>query len=90
MKRWIKEWDDLLPYERVFRLMMDFFSAITIIMAVLALFRVIHYWPAMLGLACVQFCQAVFTWRSQRQISIMGLGAGTVVLVVMVTMLFVR
>lgn len=88
MKRWVKDWDELRPYERVFHMMSNGFSVVTIVLALLSLFGVIHYWPAMLGLACVQFCQSVYTWRSQREIGIMGLCAGTVVLAVMVTALF--
>lgn len=88
MKRWVKDWDKLRPYERVFHMLTNFFSIVTIILAVISLFEVVHYWTALLSLACVQFCQAVYTWRSQREIGIMGLGAGTVVLAVIVAMLF--
>ena len=89
MKRWIKNWDDLYPYERVFHLLSLAFSAITIVLAILTLFKVMQVWVPMLGLATIQFCQAVYSWRKQRDIGIFGLCAGTVVLAVMVSMLFV-
>ncbi len=88
MKRWIKDWDMLYPYERFFHILTIVFSVITIVVAVLALFKILQLWIPMLGLAAIQFCQAVYSWRKQREIGILGLCAGTVVLIVMVSMLF--
>ena len=88
MKRWIKNWDELLPYERIFHILTLVFSVITILSAVLTLFKVIPLWAPMLGLAAIQFCQAIYSWRKQREIGIFGLCAGTVVLAEMVAMLF--
>ena len=63
MKRWIKNWDDLYPYERFFNIMTLIFSVITIVLSILTLFKVIQAWVPMLGLAGIQFCQAVYFWR---------------------------
>ena len=88
MKRWIKNWDALRPYERFFHILTLTFSVITIVLALLALLKVLQLWLPMLGLAAIQFCQAVYSWRKQREIGVLGLCAGTVVLAVMVSMLF--
>ena len=64
------------------------FSVVTIVLALLALCKVVQLWLPMLGLAAIQFCQAVYSWRKQREIGVLGLCAGTVVLAVMVAMLF--
>ena len=88
MKRWIKNWDELHPYERFFHMMTLVFSVVTIVLALLALCKVVQLWLPMLGLAAIQFCQAVYSWRKQREIGVLGLCAGTVVLAVMVAMLF--
>ncbi len=88
MKRWIKNWDELYPYERLFHILTLVFSVITIFLAILTLFKVVQVWIPMLGLAAIQFCQAVYSWRKQREIGVFGLCAGTVVLAVMVSMLF--
>lgn len=88
MKKWIKNWDELRPYERVFHMLTLGFSVITIILAILTLFKIVGLWVPMMSLACIQFCQAVYSWRKQREIGILGICAGTVVLLVMVTMLF--
>lgn len=89
MKRLFSHWDKLLPYERVFHALLLGFSIITVIVGALALFRLVGLWMPLLGLAAVQFCQAVYSWRQQREIGLMGLFAGSVVLIVMVSMLFV-
>ena len=88
MKRWITNWDALRPYERFFHILTLTFSVITIVLALLALLKVLQLWLPMLGLAAIQFCQAVYSWRKQREIGVLGLCAGTVVLAVMVSMLF--
>lgn len=88
MKRWIKDWDELCAYERVFRVLTFAFSAVTIILAVLALLRVVHPGLTLFGLACIQFCQAIYSWKKQREIGVFSLLAGTVVLAVMVSFLF--
>lgn len=89
MKRWFKNWDELYLYERVFHVLTLACSVVTIVVAALALFQIVQLWIPMLGLAAIQFCQAVYSWRKQREIGILGLCAGTVVLAVMVSMLFV-
>ena len=87
MKRWIKDWDDLLTYEKVFHMLGLIFSVTTIILAALSLLGLVPYWIMMFGLAAIQLCQAVYSWRNQRQIGILGLCAGTLVLAAMMVML---
>ena len=77
------------PYERIFRIMTYFFSAATIFVSLLALFRVVPIWIPLVGLAFIQFCQAVFSWRKQREIGIFNLGAGMIVLLVITVVAFV-
>ena len=88
MKRWIRNWDELYRYERIFHMASLVCSAITILLAVLTLLKIVPLWIPMLGLAAVQFCQAVYSWRKQREIGILGICAGTVVLVVMIVTFF--
>ena len=88
MKRWIKDWDELCGYERVFRIGTLLLSAVTIVLSLLVLVKVLPIWTALLGLAGVQFCQAIYSWNNQRNISLFSLFSGTVVLAVMVAMLF--
>ena len=69
MKRFFKDWDELLTYEKFFSIIQSLFGVATIVLAIMWLCDIgneIKMTMAYLSLSLELLCWAVSSWRRQR------------------------
>ena len=88
MKRLIKDWDELLTYEKVFRTLTLVFAAATMVLAIMSFndaadMAIMEFCSGMMLL-----CQGIQLWRKQKGTAIFSLCTSVFILLVVIILAF--
>ena len=88
MKKLIKDWDELLPYEKVFRILTMVFAVATMAIAILSLCDADDMAIMEFCIGMTLLCQGVHLWRKQKGTAIFSLCTSVFILLVVIVLAF--
>ena len=88
MNRLIRDWNELLTYEKVFRVLTLIFAVATMALAILSLLDKMDMEVVQLCLGFMILCQGIHFWRKHKRTAIFSLCAAAFIFLVVVVVAF--
>ncbi len=88
MKRFIKDWDELLAYEKVFRILTMVFAVATMALVIMSLHDAVDMAIGQLCMGLMILCQGIFLWRKHRRKAISSFCSAAFIFLVVIVFAF--